>query len=506
MQDISNHYTLGEQLSLKKAAETAQKGNYVDLTPEAIARIAHCRHFLDTAIASGGTYYGVNTGFGALYNVPIRPDELAQLQHNLLRSHATGTGDIVPPELVRLMMVLKIQSLSYGNSGVQVATVQRLCDFLNRDIVPVVYEQGSLGASGDLAPLSHLCLPLIGEGKVWYKGTQTTTAEALAAEGIQPISLQAKEGLALINGTQFMSSYGVWLVLAAQRLLKTADTIAALSIDAYDASLAPFDADIHQLRPQKGQVKCAKRIVRLLSGSQIITQPKTHVQDPYSFRCVPQVHGASADVVRYAKKVFTCEINAITDNPLVLPDKQKIISGGHFHGQPLAFALDFLAIALAEIANISERRTYTLIGGERQLPVFLIENSGLNSGLMISQYTAAAIVSQNKQLCTPASVDSITSSKGQEDHVSMGANAATKCYRVMQNVERVLAIELLTAAQAYDFRIRQTSGKQTSPTLAQLHSDFRAVVPFLSHDRFLHEDIEKACLFVRERLPAFAEF
>ena len=438
-------------------------------------------------------FYGINTGFGSLCNTQISPDELEQLQYNLLRSHACGTGDLVPQEIVKLMLLLKVQSLSYGNSGVQLETVERLIEFFNNDILPVVYEQGSLGASGDLAPLAHLCLPLFGEGKVWKfeKGKfEIRNANELP---FKPVTLKSKEGLALINGTQFMLSYAVWCVLKSQQLLHHADSIAAISIDAFDAKLEPFSPQLHAVRPHAGQIQTAQNIRTLLADSEISKRAKVQVQDPYAFRCIPQVHGASKDSVHYISSVVSTEMNSVTDNPNIFVEDDLILSGGNFHGQPLALVLDFLAIAIAELGSISERRTYQLISGLRGLPPFLAKDAGLNSGMMIPQYTAASIVSQSKQLCTPASVDSIVSSNGQEDHVSMGANAATKCLRVMKNTERVLAIELLNATQALEFR----RPLKSSTAVETIVDDYRKVVTFVDKDRLLHDDIEASISFLQ---------
>ncbi len=469
-------------------------------SPERIAipaaaqqRIAVNRAYLDEILRGGQTYYGINTGFGSLCNVRVQPDELALLQENLVCSHACGMGDEVPEEIVRLMLMLKVHGLGQGYSGVRNEIVQRLTDFYNMGITPVVYELGSLGASGDLAPLAHLSLPLFGKGKVRYKGQIMDAADALKDAGLEPLPLSAKEGLALLNGTQFMSSYGTWSLVAAKRLLIWADVIGALSADAFMAKNEPFRHPIHRVRPHKGQIDTAARILQLLQGSAIQQQEKEQVQDPYSFRCMPQVHGATKDVVDTVTRVVETEINSVTDNPIVFHDEDAIMSGGNFHGQPLALHLDFLAIAMAELANISERRTYLLISGQRDLPPFLAPDAGLNSGFMIAQYTAAAIVSQNKQLCSPASVDSIVSSNGQEDHVSMGANAATKLRRVIMNVQRVLAVELLTAAQAMDIR----RPLQTSPALEKVWSALRSEVPFMDKDRILHDDLVKAEQFLQ---------
>ncbi len=468
---------------------------HLELSDKAKEKIERCRQYLNKKIKNTAEpVYGINTGFGSLYNKNISTNDLEKLQENLVKSHACGTGNEVPATLVRLMLFLKVQSLAYGYSGVQIDTVQRLTDYYNNNALPVIYEMGSLGASGDLAPLAHLSLPLINLGNVTHNGKTLSGAEVNKKFNWQPIHLQAKEGLALLNGTQFMSSYGVWCTLHAHRIIKLANIIGALSLDAFDGRIEPFLKYVHLIRPQKGQVVVAQEIENLLTGSQLIKQSKKHVQDPYSFRCIPQVHGASLDAIDHVTQIILTEVNSVTDNPNVFPDDDLIISGGNFHGQPLALSLDFLAIAVAELGNISERRTYQLISGSRELPNYLVANPGINSGMMIPQYTAASLVSQNKQLCTPASVDSIVSSNGQEDHVSMGANAATKAYRVINNVYSILAIELLTAAQAIQFR----RPLKTSPVLESFVDTFRQYVPFIEEDRVLHDDIKKAEQFIRE--------
>lgn len=468
----------------------------IELSQAAANRITTNRDYLDTKLKEGNTHYGINTGFGSLCNVRIEDDQLSQLQENLVCSHACGMGDEVPVEIVRWMLLLKVLGLSQGYSGVRLPIVQRLADFYNKNIIPVVYEQGSLGASGDLAPLAHLSLPIFGKGKVHYKGQVREAAEVLKEEGLEPLPLAAKEGLALLNGTQFMSSYAVWSYVTAQRLLGWADTIGALSADAFHALADPFRHPIHRVRPHEGQLHTAERISTLLTGSAIQQIAKTQVQDPYSFRCMPQVHGASKDALGMAGKIIETEINSVTDNPIVFHDEEMILSGGNFHGQPLALQLDFMAIAMAEIANIAERRLYLLISGQRGLPPFLAKDAGLNSGFMIVQYTAASIVSQSKQYCTPASVDSIVSSNGQEDHVSMGANAATKLRKVLLNVQRVLALELLTTCQAMDFRRPAT----TSPALEKIYALVREQITFMEQDRLLHTDMMTAERIL-DRLP-----
>ncbi len=481
---------LAEHLSIDRL-----KKDYADkiaLSAAAKGRIAHNREFLDNVLRSGNTYYGINTGFGSLCNVRIQDHELEQLQENLVCSHACGMGDEVPEEIVRLMLLLKVNGLSQGYSGVRTEIVQRLVDFYNLGIHPVIFELGSLGASGDLAPLAHMCMPIFGKGTVRYKGVKMPAAEALQKTGLEPIPLAAKEGLALLNGTQFMSSYSSWALMESKRLSVWADVIGAMSADAFMAKDEPFKYPIHRVRPHKGQIATAERILNLLSGSGIQKLHKEQVQDPYSFRCMPQVHGATKDVVDTVSNVLEIEINSVTDNPIVFHDEDAIMSGGNFHGQPLALHADFLAIAMAELANISERRTYLLVSGQRGLPAFLAPNAGLNSGFMIAQYTAASIVSQNKQYCTPASVDSIVSSNGQEDHVSMGANAVTKLRKVIQNVQRVLAIELLTAAQAIDLRRPHKS----SQALENIWNEFRKEITYMPNDEILHDKLVAAERFL----------
>ncbi len=488
-----SHYISTEVLTIEVLQEIIGQHKKIGLSEEAKVNIQKCREYLDHKMSENDKpIYGINTGFGSLCNVKISHDNLSQLQENLVKSHACGTGEEVPQAIVKIMLLLKIQSLSYGHSGVQLQTVERLVDFYNHDILPVVYTQGSLGASGDLAPLAHLSLPLLGEGEVNYDGFRQPAHKVLEKLEWKPIVLQSKEGLALLNGTQFMSAYGCYLIMKSMKYAYLADLIAAVSLEGFDGRIEPFDELIHYVRPHKGQVVTANRMKEFLEGSSIIAQPKQHVQDPYSFRCIPQVHGASKDALDYVKKVFKTEINSVTDNPNIFIESDVILSGGNFHGQPLALALDFLGIALAELGSISERRTYQLISGLRGLPAFLVENPGLNSGFMIPQYTAASIVSQNKQLATPASVDSIVSSNGQEDHVSMGANAATKCLRIMDNLERILAIEMMNASQALSFR----RPLQSSEFIEQFVKSYQEEVPLVSEDRILHYDIERSIVFL----------
>jgi len=478
-----------------KIIEDIINGDYkLELSEESIKLINHCRSFLDQKMdTEKKPIYGITTGFGSLCNKTISRDELSQLQKNLVMSHACSTGEEIEPVIVKLMLLLKAHALSLGNSGVQVETVQRILDLYNNDILPIVYDRGSLGASGDLAPLSNLFLPLIGLGEVRFKGEKVETTEILKKFGWKPIELKSKEGLALLNGTQFMSSHGVYAMLRTFKILKLADVIGALSLEAFDGRIEPFHPNLHAVRPHPGQAETARNIRKILEGSELISRHKKHVQDPYSFRCMPQVHGASKDAINYSAHVLLTEINSVTDNPTIWPDEDLILSGGNFHGQPLALTFDFLAIALAELGNISERRVAQLIFGLRGLPEFLVANPGLNSGLMIPQYAAAAMVSQNKQLCTPASVDSIVSSNGQEDHVSMGANAATKLLKVVDNVERILGVELLNAAQALEFR----RPAKTSPYLEEFLGEYRKFVPFIEEDVVMYKQMEKTMDFLK---------
>jgi histidine ammonia-lyase len=492
------HSVSTQKIDLALLAKIIDGAYTLELSDEVVRNIQSCRDYLDTKLKSlKAPVYGINTGFGSLYNVSIPEDDLGQLQQNLVMSHACGTGEEVPAEIVKIMLFLKIQSLSYGKSGVQLSTVQRLVEFFNRDILPVIYQQGSLGASGDLAPLAHLSLALLGMGEVWYQNKRQAAADVLKQLKLEPLTLKSKEGLALLNGTQFMSAYGSWCLLKAKGLSKSADVIGALSLEAFDGRKEPFSANIHAIRPHAGQIQTAENIRSILSGSELISRDKVHVQDPYSFRCMPQVHGASKDAIGYAESVFVTEINSVTDNPTIFPEDDEIISGGNFHGQTLALSLDFLCIALAELGSISERRTYQLIAGLRGLPPFLVAKPGLHSGFMIPQYTAASIVSQSKQLCTPASVDSIVSSNGQEDHVSMGANAATKCFRVVKNTETILAIELLNAAQAFEFR----RPARSSPFLENLFLAYRKEVSFVKEDLIMQTLIVKSLAFLQKNMP-----
>ena len=489
------HKISAAHLTIEEVGAILENHATLELSDDARQRIVRCRKYLDKKIAESDVpIYGVTTGFGSLCNVSVDKDRLAQLQVNLIMSHACGVGSRVPNDIVKIMLFLKAQSLSYGYSGCQVETVERLIDFFNNDVYPVVYTQGSLGASGDLVPLAHLCLPLLGKGEVEYKGERMSGKALLQKMKWEPIQLASKEGLALLNGTQNMNAYAVWAVLQSERLCDWADKIGVMSLEAYDGRIEPFTHAVHAVRPHKGQIDTAAHIRELLEGSELIKQPKVNVQDPYSFRCMPQVHGASKDTLAYVRSVIEIELNAATDNPTVCPDDDLVISAGNFHGEPIAQPMDFLAIALCELSNISERRIYKLISGTRNLPSFLVAKPGLNSGFMIPQYAAASIVSQSKMYSTPASVDSIPSSQGQEDHVSMGANAATKLYQVVLNTERVLAIELFNAAQALEFR----RPLKSSPAIEAIYAAYRKVVPFIENDEFMSPHIAQSVEFLRK--------
>lgn len=489
------HIISKDRLSLKHINRLVLSNTKLKLSENSELRINRCRVYLDERMKNEKEpIYGINTGFGSLYNVKVNLENLQKLQENLVMSHACGTGDQVPRSIVKLMLFLKVQSLCYGNSGVQLETVQRLIDFYNNDIIPVVYTEGSLGASGDLAPLAHLALPLIGKGDVNIKGEIISGKELENKFGWHPIKLKSKEGLALLNGTQFMTAYGIYNLIESYKLSYLADLFGTISLEAYDGRIEPFNELVHFARLHNGQIKTAERVREFLTDSEIISQEKKHVQDPYSFRCIPQVHGATKDVIEHVTKVFTTEFNSVTDNPNIFVEEDEIISGGNFHGQPLALAFDYLKIAMAELGNISERRTFQLVSGLRGLPAFLIDNPGLNSGFMIPQYTAASIVSKNKQLATPASIDSIVSSNGQEDHVSMGANAAVQCYELIKNLKTILAIELLNASQALYFR----KPLRSSPFIESFLNSYRNEVEFVSNDEVFHFHIKKTVHFIDE--------
>lgn len=458
--------------------------------------VKQSRKIVEEALLDGLAHYGINTGFGVLANKRISTDELATLQRNILLSHSCGMGDPVPPEITRLMLQLKIHSLSLGYSGVSEETFLQLLTLEEHDLLPWIPSRGSVGASGDLAPLAHMCLPLIGKGEAWnssFSG-KIPAIEILDSKGIKPINLQAKDGLALINGTQMMAAYGAFVLERTLVLQREADLLAAMSLEALQGSAVPFDERIHTIRPHQGQQVVAANIRRLLEGSEIQTSHRHcgKVQDPYSLRCVPQVHGASRDALDFARNCIEQELNSVTDNPLVF-EQGDILSGGNFHGQPLALAMDFAAIALAELASISERRTYLLLEGHDGLPKLLMQDTGVNSGFMIPQYTAAALVSENKVLCHPASVDSIPTSLGQEDHVSMGSISAFKLLEVLRNVERVLAVELLTSAQALDFRSAFSPGHG----VAISHQTLRREIKHAVKDYEVRNDLDQCVEILR---------
>lgn len=463
------------------------------LSEEAKAKIEHCRQYLDAKMEdTEKPVYGVTTGFGSLCNRTISSEDLSTLQENLVKSHSCSIGTPVDETVVRLMLLLKVHALSMGFSGVQVITVQRILDFYNNDILPVVYDRGSLGASGDLAPLANLFLPLIGEGEVWHKGKRFKGSEILNIFGWQPIKLKSKEGLALLNGTQFMSANGIKALIDGWHMVNCFDLVGAISLEAFDGRIEPFFDCIHQVRPHRGQIETAQRYRKILEGSEIISREKVHVQDPYSFRCIPQVHGAVKDAMYHVTNVLHTEINSVTDNPTVFPDEDLVVSGGNFHGEPLALIFDYMGIALHELGNISERRTAQLILGQRELPEFLVAHPGLNSGYMIPQYAAAAVVSQNKMYCYAASSDSIVSSNGQEDLVSMGANAATKLHKIISNLKYIAGIELMNAAQGLDFR----RPLKSSPIIEDLIGAYRMVVPFVDDDVVMKDYIEATMSFL----------
>ena len=491
---MNQHIISNDFLSIERVEEIISSNAQLVLSKESENQVAKCRKYLDDVMSEGDrVIYGINTGFGSLCNEIISPEDLGQLQKNLVMSHACGTGDKVPQNIVKIMLLLKIQGLSYGHSGVQLDTINRLIDFYNNDVIPVVYQQGSLGASGDLAPLAHIAMAVLGMGEVYYQNEITSTEEINKKFNWKGIELQSKEGLALLNGAQFMSAYGTWNVIRSGKLLNAADLISATSLEGYDGRISPFTKEVNEIRNQIGQIKVAERMRTILAGSELIEAEKVHVQDPYSFRCVPQVHGASRDAFDYIRNTVEKEINAVTDNPTIFPDQDLVVSAGNFHGQPLALSMDNLSIAMSEIGSISERRTYKLISGTRGLPAFLVAKPGLSSGFMIPQYTAASIASQNKHLAVPACTDSIDSSNGQEDHVSMGANSATKLDRIIDNVERILAIELFNATQALEFR----RPKKSSVSIENLFSSYRNEVKFIDVDKYMHPEIQKSVQFIK---------
>lgn len=461
----------------------------VRVAPQVLSRVSRSREHVERALKSGRPLYGINTGFAQLCDQRIPPSELDKLQENLVLSHSVGVGEPVPDEIVRLMLLFKIHALSLGYSGIRPDVLKALAELLNRDLLPVVPCKGSLGASGDLAPLAHMSLSLIGRGTLRQDGKSVPAVELLRKNNIEPLRLAAKEGLALINGTQFMTAYGAALCVRAWRACRAADVLTAMTIEAIHGHLSPFDERLHAARPHPGAIAVAKNIRSLLADRpKRDIQQDRRVQDPYSVRCVPQVHGAVRDAVQHVQDVIFRDINSATDNPLVFDDGD-ILSGGNFHGEPLALALDYLACASAELASISERRQYLLINdGQYGLPIGLVKNSGIQSGLLIAQYTSASLVAENKVLCHPASVDSIPCAGGQEDHVSMGATSAVKCWQIMENVETVLAIELVTAAQAIDF----SRAESIAPAIREAHRVVRQAIPHLDVDRIPSDDFQTA--------------
>lgn len=487
-------YAIGSgQLTYDIIERILRDGAKLTLSDEARKRISHCRDYLDRKEKDlSAPVYGVTTGFGSLCDRTISKDQLSTLQENLVKSHSCSVGTPVSHVVVKLMLLLKAHALSMGFSGVQVVTVERIIDFYNNGVYPIVYDRGSLGASGDLAPLANLFLPLIGEGEVIYEGKRYSGREILDKFGWKPIRLQSKEGLALLNGTQFMSSNGIKALIDGWHLVNCFDMFGAMSLEAYDGRIESFMDCLQQVRPHPGQIETAAVFRRILKGSEIIEREKAHVQDPYSFRCIPQVHGAVKDAMHHVTEVLHIEINSVTDNPTVFPDDDLVVSGGNFHGEPIALVFDYMGVALHELGNISERRVAQLIDGKRGLPEFLVAHPGLNSGFMIPQYAAASVVSQNKMYAWPASCDSIVSSNGQEDLVSMGANSATKLHKIVDNLKIIAAIELMNAAQGIDFR----RPLKSSPMIERVMEDYRKVVPFVEEDVVMHDYIARTMDFL----------
>ena len=492
--EIKDTYAIGSSILTYDIIEKILKNNIkLTISEEAKEKIRHCREYLDSkADADAAPIYGVTTGFGSLCNKQISFEQLSTLQENLVKSHSCSVGKPVDGDVVKLMLLLKAHALSMGFSGVQLVTVERIIDFYNNDFLPIVYDRGSLGASGDLAPLANLFLPLIGEGEVMYKGERYSGKEILDKFGWQPIKLQSKEGLALLNGTQFMSANGIKALIDAWHLVNCFDLFGAMSLEAYDGRIEPFLAPLHRVRPHRGQIETAEIYRKILNGSEIITREKQHVQDPYSFRCIPQVHGAVKDAMHHVTEVLHTEINSVTDNPTVFPDEDLVLSGGNFHGEPIALVFDYMGVALAELGNISERRVAQLILGQRGLPEFLVAKPGLNSGFMIPQYADASLVSQNKMYAWPASCDSIVSSNGQEDLVSMGANSATKLHKIIDNLKIIAVIELMNAAQGIDFR----RPLKSSPLIEKVMKAYREAVPFVEDDVVMNDYIRKSQHFL----------
>jgi histidine ammonia-lyase len=494
----------GDDLRVDHVWAVAVEGAAAELSDAARERMRRSRDVVDRAAASPERTYGVNTGFGRLVSKTIPAELVEELQVRALRSHACGVGDPYPDEIVRAALLLRANSFATGVSGARVEVAELLLECLRRGVLPRVPSRGSVGASGDLAPLAHLALPLIGEGEAWFEGELLTGADALERAGLEPIRLRAKEGLSLINGTQFMAAFGALGVLRARRLAVAADIACALSVEALQGSQKPFAPAVQRVRPLRGQVEAAENLVRLLEGSAVMESHRWcgRVQDAYSLRCAPQVHGACRDLIRFVGETVTVELNAGTDNPLVLVEDGDIVSAGNFHGQPVAFALDVLAMAASELASISERRTERLVNPSLSegLPAFLAADGGLNSGFMIPQYVAASLVSENKSLAHPASVDSIPTSAGQEDHVSMGNASGLKAWQVLGNAERAVAIELLAAAQAIEFLAPLVPGQGGKAA----RSFVRSLSPRLVEDRPLSGDIEAVAAAIRDGSVAAA--
>lgn len=485
-----------DKLSAGLVLEIARGHRKGVINSEAAAKIDASNGAVRGIVESGRVVYGVNTGFGRLCKTIIPPEETAVLQYNILRSHSAGVGEPVPVEVAKIMMILKVHALAQGFSGIARSTLDRIIWHIDNNIISVVPNQGSVGASGDLAPLAHLFLPLIGLGRVYVDGKPTDTADVLASHGLQPLNLGPKEGLALINGTQFIAAYSVMGVERLANCLDTADIIGAMTLEALLGSMRPFDAELHKLRPYQGTSYVAHRLTALLSGSEILRSHTNcdRVQDPYSLRCMPQVHGASRNSYLHLKELLSVELNSVTDNPIIF-SADNTVSGGNFHGQPMALPLDYATLAASELGNISDRRTYLLLGGEEGLPALLMNNTGINSGFMIPQYTSAALATENKTLCFPASADSIPTSLGQEDHVSMGSISGRKLNRVIDNVENILAVELLCAAQAFDFR----SPLKSSTLLEACHDEVRKYIDHADEDRIFGDDLVTARKIIQEK-------
>jgi histidine ammonia-lyase len=490
-----NQFLFGEEhLTANKALQLSRGSLQGSLSIQVKEKINKSVGFVNQMIEKGDPVYGINTGFGPLCTTSISKDETQILQTNILQSHAVGVGEPISTELAKLMLILKIHALAKGHSGIRIETLERMLWHIENDAIPIVPCQGSVGASGDLAPLSHLFLPLIGLGKVNYKGALITTKKLFNETGLAPVTLGPKEGLALINGTQFILAHAVLVLEKLQYCLKQSDIVGAMMLEGLQGSISPFDKRLHDLRPFKGNQHVAGRIRTLLKGSEILEDhiDCDRVQDPYSLRCIPQVHGASRNAWLHLKELVEIELNAVTDNPIVI-DENNAISGGNFHGQPLAMALDYAALATSELGNISDRRIYLALEGGHGLPQLLMKDTGINSGYMILQYTSAALASENKGLCFPASADSIPTSLGQEDHVSMGSISGRKALQIIENVEKILAIELLTAAQAFEFRKPLKSGV----LLDEVHKYIRKKVSFAEKDRVFSEDIEVAIEIIK---------